>query len=260
VTCNGHISILPKVGNNLGELNVIVLVAGMPRSGSTFSYNIVRELLQRRGVVRGEHAYTLSSVVEDDTKADHVILKAHDADKLTLGLIKLRAVKAICTVRKPEDAVASYMQTFGFELNESVDAMFRWLEMFERLRDYALVVPYNDIDSHPVRAAFRIGRAVCPDARALEVLRIARRYSKAQIAKLTADMRPDDEGAEKLSFSYYDKKTFFHRRHVSSLLSKPAHERIGEEAVSVIRSRLNKWIDADGNLRLTAVPASSLKI
>jgi hypothetical protein len=231
---------------------VIVLVAGMPRSGSTFSYNIVRELLQRRGAVHKEHSFDFVSLVERESSADHVILKVHTADQLTLGLVKLGAIRAICTVRKPEDAIASWMQTFGFGVDASLETMFRWLEMFERLRYHALVLPYDYIDRHPVRAAIRIGNVVTPDARLLEVLSVARRYSKQKVAKITAAMRPDDEGTEDAGFSYYNQETFFHRRHVANLVSKPARERIGEEAVSIIRSRLDNWIDEDGNLRLTA--------
>jgi hypothetical protein len=231
---------------------VIILVAGMPRSGSTFSYNIVRELLERRGIVRKEHSFDFVPLVEQEARADHVILKVHAADDLLLGLVKLGAIKAICTVRKPEDAIASWMDTFGFGLDASLEQMIRWLEMFYRLHRHALILPYDHIDRHPVRAAIRIGNMVCPDARLLEIFDVTRRYSKSKVAKVTAAMRPDPDRTDDISFSFYDRETFFHRRHVSNLKSKSARERIGEEAVSLIRSRLNKWVDEDGNLHLAA--------
>lgn len=252
MTCNCHISTLTKAGNIRDEIYVIVLVAGMPRSGSTFSYNIVRELLRQRGKVQKEHAFDFASLVQREPEADHFVLKVHAADDLMLGLVRLGAIKAICTVRKPEDAIASWMQTFDFGLDASLEPMFRWLEMFERLRHHALVLPYDHIDHHPVRAAIRIRNVVCPEATLLETLAIARRYSKRNVAQFTGAMSPGDEGTEQASFTYYDKETFFHRRHVSSLASLPACERIGKEAVSIIRSRLEKWIDEDGNLRVVA--------
>jgi hypothetical protein len=56
-----------------------------------------------------------------------------------------------------------------------------------------------------------------------------------------------------IGFSHYDKTTFFHRRHVSSLTAKQAGERIGLEAVSRIRRELKLFINDDGNLRSVAL-------
>ena len=101
---------------------MIVFIAGMPRSGSTFSFNIVRRLLEARGSVYQEPTDDILGALERAGDATHLLLKAHQADDVTLALIKIGAVKAVCTVRKPEDAIASWMTTFGFTLAESLDA------------------------------------------------------------------------------------------------------------------------------------------
>lgn len=229
---------------------MIVLVAGMPRSGSTFSYNIVRELLSRRGTVRTEHDFDFVSLVKHESQADHLVLKAHEADGLVCRLVGLGAIKAICTVRKPEDAIASWMQTFGFDLDQSLDVMCKWLAMYAQIRRHALVIDYDQIDRHPVLAALRIRAFVDPGAGMLVSAAIARRYAKRAVAERTSAMRPDEKGVRDISFSYYDEKTFLHRRHVSGLISRPACEKIGNAAVSAIRARLAAWVDARGTLRL----------
>jgi hypothetical protein len=227
---------------------MIVFIAGMQRSGSTFSFNVVRELLERRGTIYQEPFPSAVSVVERSNGASHVLFKAHNADDVTLRLIELGAVKVVCTVRKPEDAIASWMETFGFHLDESIACMHDWLRMFVRLRDHALVVRYEQIDRQPWRAALRIARLVCPDARLMEVIQVARRYSKKNVKFMADEFVAEADNIKDISFSYYDTKTFFHRRHVSTLVPRLATDRIGEAAVSSIRRAFRAYIDENGNL------------
>jgi hypothetical protein len=227
---------------------MIVFLAGMPRSGSTFSFNVVRELLARRGTIYQEPISSAVSAVERSGSASHVLFKAHNTDDVTLRLIELGAVKVVCTVRRPEDAIASWMEAFGFQLDESIGAMQEWRRMFARLRDHALVVRYEQIDRQPWRAALRIARHVCPDASVMEVLRVARMYSKEKVKSATDELAKDGDNIVELSFSYYDRVTFLHRRHVATLVSRSAADRIGNEAVSSIRQTFQTYIDEDGNL------------
>jgi hypothetical protein len=228
---------------------MIVFLAGMQRSGSTFSFNVVRELLAQRGTIYQEPFPSAVSVVERSGNACHVLFKAHSADEFTLRLIELGAVKAVCTVRRPEDAIASWMETFGFQFNEAVAHMQEWLSMYARLRKHALVVPYEQIDRQPWRAALRIARHICPDARIMEVIRIARTHSKRNVKDMTDRLVNGMDNIQDISFSYYDTKTFFHRRHVSTLVSRPAADRIGKDAVLSIRRTLHAYIDEkNGNL------------
>lgn len=227
---------------------MIVFLAGMQRSGSTFSFNVVRDILARRGTVYQEAHPSAAAVVERSGDADHVLFKAHNTDGMTVRLVKLGAVKAVLTVRRPEDAIASWIETFGFDLDTSIAHFQDWLSMFARLRNHALVVRYDDIERLPWSAAWRIARYVCPDARLIEVMGIARARSKRRVKAMTDKLNVDDENVQHISFSYYDTKTFFHRRHVSSLASRFATERIGADAVSTIRHAFRGDIDKNGNL------------
>jgi hypothetical protein len=67
---------------------MIVLVAGMPRSGSTFSFNVVREILQARGSVYYEAAGDLGGTVRRSGGARHVLLKCHEVDDSSRELVK----------------------------------------------------------------------------------------------------------------------------------------------------------------------------
>lgn len=129
---------------------LVVFIAGMPRSGSTFTFNIVRELLERRGTVYHEPHNCILAVLERSQNTNHLIVKAHSADAITLRFLSVGAAKVICTVRKPEDAIASRMQAFGFTLDEAIVQMSEWLSMFRALPASTLFLNFEEIENHPI--------------------------------------------------------------------------------------------------------------
>lgn|GEM_PF-1448373 len=230
---------------------MIVFIAGMPRSGSTFSFNVARCLLETRGWLYQEPTDSVLTALDSAGEATHLLVKGHNADQTTLGLIKVGAIKTICTVRKPEDAIASWMTTFGFGLKESVDAMEAWLQMFDIIRSHVLIVHFDDIDREPELAAWKIARYVCDDADEVAAKEIGAKFTKEKVKTLSARIEAGNGDIEDIGFSFYDKKTFFHRRHVLSIDSIEAVNRIGREQVLSIRQALARWCDAEGNLRFS---------
>lgn len=220
----------------------------MPRSGSTFSFNIARRLLEDRGSVYQEPTGDLLGALEGVGGAAHLLLKGHSADKFTLQLAQLGAMKTVCTVRKPADAIASWMTTFGFTLEQSLGHMEDWLRMFSALRTYALILPFEEIEKDPESAAWKIAHHLCEDADRSGVDEIAMEFTKEKVRDLSEAVRARKGDIEDLGFSFYDKTTFFHRGHVSSLDTLEASERIGQEQVAVINQALAEWCDGDGNL------------
>jgi hypothetical protein len=71
---------------------MIVFIGGMPRSGSTFSFNIARDLVERDGTVYQEPDSHLLDVVDRSAQSDHIVFKAHTADDTTIRLIQAGAV------------------------------------------------------------------------------------------------------------------------------------------------------------------------
>lgn len=227
---------------------MIVLVAGMQRSGSTFSFNIVREVLERRGSVYQEAAYSLLPVIANSGEADHIIQKAHDTDQATMRLLEVGAIKSICTVRKIEDAIASWMTVFGFGLSESISHMEAWLGMYRRIRHHSLTISYEEIEQHPARAAWQIAKYICPEIEVREVASTVRKFSRARVKAVTDALQLNSQGVKDLGFSYYDEKTFLHRGHVGVARGLCAEERIGNVATTAIRQAFRNVLDGEGNL------------
>jgi hypothetical protein len=223
---------------------VIVFVAGMQRSGSTFAFNVAREALSRRGSLYQQASPDFRAALEAAGRVDHVLIKAHESGDLGVALARQSAMRVICTVRRLEDAVASFMEIFGASDLDAIEQMRRWLQLYARIREFALTIHYETLDSYPAFAARRIGRYLFSDYGWGEARKIAHRHSKMAVKERTDHLLREAAGVQDLGFSWYDKMTFFHRRHVSSLVSKRAEERISAEQLARIRSALATEIAA----------------
>jgi hypothetical protein len=218
---------------------MIVFLAGMPRSGSTFAFNVARHVLERRGRVYQEPSSDIIGAIDRSGGAEHILLKAHDSGPVCLPLVRLGACRTICTVRRVEDAMASWMEAFDFSEQDSIENMKRWLALYKQVRGAALTISYTQIDRHPWLTAWRIARYLDAKARLHEAISIARRYTKAEVKRRTDNLERGDTNVRDIGFSYYDETTFFHRRHVSSLKSRPAEARLGQAQLERIRAVLS---------------------
>jgi hypothetical protein len=226
---------------------MIVFIAGMPRSGSTFSFNVARDVLRVRGSVYQEAPPP--DILPELTRAagaEHVLLKVHQLDEIGILLARYGAARVICTIRKPEDAVSSWMQTFDYSEEDSISVIREWLRFYAKLRPFALTISYRSVDRHPFITARRIMRFLVPNAGLTEIWRSARRHSKAEVKKRTDALSRDRGDIKDIGFSWYDMNTFFHRRHVSSLKSHSALERLPAEQVQRIRAALAQETAAAG--------------
>ncbi len=225
---------------------MIVLMGGMPRSGSTFAFNIARELMRARAPTHQEATDDVMGALERSGSATHLLIKAHTAGPPLIGLALHGAVRTVITVRRVEDAAASWMETFGWSDVETVNHLREWIALYARLRDVALIVPYAQVERRPGWAAWRIARHLFPDAGMREVAGIVRRYSKARVKAHVDSLTPNGEGVRNIGFSYYDEETFFHRRHVSSLKPRPAGQRVDPERLAYVLTSLAPDLEAAG--------------
>jgi hypothetical protein len=218
----------------------------MQRSGSTFAFNVARDVLLARGRVHQEVSGEVAATLARAGGAEHVLMKAHAADALTLALARRGALRTILTVRRVEDAAASWIDTFGSSEAETVEVLRSWLALFAELRGTALVMPYAELDRRPLVAAWRIARYISADVGVIEALRIARQHGKAVVKRRMDALERDGAGVRDIGFSYYDEETYFHRRHVSSLRSRPAEERLPRDQLARISAALAPHIAAAG--------------
>lgn len=228
---------------------MIVVIAGMQRSGSTFSFNVARELLQSRGSVAIVSTNSLEEAFSVGRNAEHLIIKTHAPDEKVNSLIATGEFKCVCTIRKPEDAIASWMSVFSFQLEESVAIITKWLAWHRSMHRHVLNISYEDIDRQPLLAILQIGNALVPDLSLIEVLHIWWRYRKKRIKKEMDHLAIDNGAITNIGFSFYDSRTFFHRRHISSLKSISAEQQLSAAELRFIRDQIRAYIDSQGNYK-----------
>src|SRR5580692_11035023 len=135
---------------------MLVLCNGMPRSASTWSFNVAMRLLRACAVgeVHGGYDENVGRFLKNSpSSAGHLVLKYHNEDAVGTRLVQAGAARAIYTRRDPVDATASFMTMFGASFERAVAAVADSLAMYHRMAhcgqvlplDYAVIV--NDVQS-----------------------------------------------------------------------------------------------------------------
>ena len=94
---------------------MIVYCLGMQSSGSTWLYNVVRELLAASGTPHVALRAELYEHFLDDRciESPNALLRGHIVDSALLRMLALAGVRTVLSFREPRDAVASFVQRFG---------------------------------------------------------------------------------------------------------------------------------------------------
>lgn len=181
------------------------------------------------------------------TENGHLLLKCHRPDKTLQRFITRDDVICICTIRKPEDAIASWMRIFNFDIEKSIEELESWLSWHAELSQNLFNIGYQEIDRWPLRATKRISRHIVSTTPFSTIIRTWWKYRKSSVKKKTDKLEVSDKNITDAGFTYYDNDTFFHRKHISSISSQLAEETLSLEDIAMIRNRLSRFVDPDGN-------------
>ncbi len=140
---------------------MLVLCNGMPRSASTWSYNVAVGLLRRSatGEVAGgydENMHRFARAIAPS--AAHVVLKCHSLDPTGLMLSQTGAAKVIYTWRDPADAVASFMTMFNVDFDHAFAVISASLDLCRRHSrgGKALILGYGEIVGEPLLSVAKV--------------------------------------------------------------------------------------------------------
>ncbi|WP_083901005.1 sulfotransferase domain-containing protein [Azospirillum sp. B4] len=112
----------------IGDNDAIICV-GMPGSASTWSFNVVRQLLVHahgEGGFKSDYRNDLEHYVGIGQKSKvPLVLKTHHPDNMTQLRIAHEDIPTVITLRDPRDCVASLMQRFETPFNEAFAYVLR---------------------------------------------------------------------------------------------------------------------------------------
>jgi hypothetical protein len=194
----------------------------MPRSASTWSFNVAVGLLRARGdaerVYGGydeEAARFLSTAPE---RSRDLVLKCHSLDAVGRALTRAGVAKVIYTWRNITDAIASFMQMFevDFEHAFAVTRDSLLLYDFHRKTGNAIALHYDEIAREPFESVRRIDTYLALDS-AAEVMRaVCERTSFAQMREKANELAGTSNQARliKLEKTTYDPETLLNLNHI----------------------------------------------
>jgi len=229
---------------------VLVLCTGMRRSGSTWSFNIVKQLLARTSnTVYGGYNDLGDALRRQGSVCEHVIVKTHAPEELGRALIKQRACRTVFTYREPLDSILSGMETFGSPLETQSDGVKNDLDLmrFQVEAGGVLCVWYGDIVERTQEVVQAIADYLALALPADAIADIATMLSRDNVRRVIATLGKSASQSQ-VGSTQWDVGTLFSRHHVRAHPSDPAQV-FSPAEVAQITERLSGYVGADASLR-----------
>ncbi len=230
---------------------MLVLCTGMPRSGSTWSFNVVRLLLARvSDAVRSGYADTVGEALRINGRtAEHVVVKCHAPDDIGRALIKQRACRTIYTYRDPLDSILSAVEAFERRFEDQLASVKASLDLmrFQVEAGGVLCLWYDELIARDRDAVQAIADYLDLTLPVDAIDDVAARLSRDSVRRLIKEQhksaRQDVSGG-----ATWDGGTLFSDRHMRANPSDPAHV-FGAAQVAMATERLADYVDAAAALR-----------
>jgi hypothetical protein len=166
-----------------------VLAAGMVGSGSTFLYNVVREILGSDPRIPAVATY---SDEWDPLFIAHqrLVLKSHWGIRALAPLAERGTLLPIVSVRHPGDSVCSDMERFGFPFDFAVKRVELSLKFCAALRPMpdTVLFRYEDRFASNPRTAAGLAQIFGIKLPAERLIEIGRKYDDAGVRNYAADL------------------------------------------------------------------------
>jgi hypothetical protein len=166
-----------------------IICDGMQRSGSTWSFNVVKELLWR--CRPGEEIYADyeedigAFVASVPRTAKHTVLKTHLLDAVGKAMARSGQAKVIYTWRSLPDVIASYINMFSSNFEDAFVVVTASLIVygFHRQSGIGLIVSYEELTQKPVETIRRIADYLELDASVEIMEKVAHHLSIDEVRK-----------------------------------------------------------------------------
>jgi Sulfotransferase domain len=221
---------------------MIVFVAGMPRAGSMWTYNVVRAIFEAKGwtvlpeeIPVNEHALIKSALVSEQNENEVYCIKTHLPLKSPLPT--KHDVRIISNIRDVRDACLSFMRFMHADYDAGIHAMKSMMRITDyylsQFGDDLLSVRYEDLTSTPLNVLKNICGFLKVDLSENEKKEILQRFDKSNIQKKLQGLPKvepdalapvDSELSSKFvpvknrdgTYRTYEKATGFQSNHITS--------------------------------------------
>lgn len=203
---------------------------GIPRSGTTWAFNVLRNIYSAKGqeyeTINPQGERETDAALHSAPKAGNVIIHFHDVTQNVIEYARRENCAAFFNIRDPRDVVVSLMRLHDANFSEAVrmtSSAFRSLQSASRIPNL-MVIPYEHIGIHAEALIFQMGLRLGQYLSPATVSAITDRNSITQHRKIMEQVSSNDEqsGARvKSIFSgrrnvHYDTGTLITDRHIQS--------------------------------------------
>jgi hypothetical protein len=198
---------------------MLVLCNGMPRSASTWSYNVAISLLRHtvQEVCGGYDENLHRFLCGLPASCVHAVLKCHSLDDAGLRLAQLQAAKVVYTWRDLADATASFMTMFDVDFEDSISVMPSSLDLLLRHRSNgALILSYEAITQQPTESVAAVASYLNVAARQELITEIADANSLDRMREKVKQISSLDYGGRLIRHqrTSYDPETLLNLHHI----------------------------------------------
>ncbi len=201
---------------------MLVLCNGMPRSASTWSFNVVMQLFRRlrpEEQVHGGFDENITHFIESTPlTASHVVLKCHTLDAVGRVLARTGAAQIVYTWRNPADAVASFMAMFDVAFEHALAVIRTSLRLlrFHQETGNVVVLEYGEIVADPAAAIQRIAEYLGLCAGPEQIGKIAEETSFERMREKVEQLNsgPQETRLVRVENIVYDPNTLLNLDHI----------------------------------------------
>jgi hypothetical protein len=228
---------------------MLILCNGMPRSGSTWSFNVVTGLLRRFEPSQTVHAGYDEDVGRFlrgiDRDLSHAVLKCHSLDAFGYSLVRIGAAKVVYTWRDIADVTVSYMRMFGNDFDHALDVIDTSLELrrFHLERSNAVILAYNDIMTRPEKAIEAIASYLGLEGRPDLIALVNEETSLERVREKVAQLSSEETRRRLIRHenTMYDPETLLNVNHIRDGNSGYGRRLLSQEQISRIDELMRKW-------------------
>jgi hypothetical protein len=192
----------------------------MPRSASTWSYNVALALLRqaKMGEVVGGYDENLERFLSAiPESAAHAVVKCHSLDEAGIKIANSHHAKVIYTWRNLADAIASLMEMFHMGFGDAIAAMSASLDLYHyHRRNGGLILGYREIVAEPELSIREIAAYLQIDILAEQVEALAESTSMDSMRAKADEIGSPDYGQKLIrrDGASYDPVTLLHANHI----------------------------------------------
>ena len=224
----------------------------MPRSASTWSYNVCLRMLSLNAPPASIYAdyneNLLEAIKQLQEEHRHLLLKSHTLDETGRRMLQLGVIKAIYTYRDPFDAIVSFMRMFNQPFEVALSAIRCSFDAYGiHEQSGSCILPYECIVHSPLEAVKAVSAYLRLNIDENLLVRIASDTGRDAMKEIADRLEfAPPESLVQANGMVYDRNTLLHKNHIRDGRSGYGRGMLSEEEQQIVERTFPQWLTLRG--------------